>query len=263
MHARLVAKPRASPALCCADELGEPLTQCGGLRKVVHQAAAEDAAAPKWGAQVRIFFTGHFGNGTAFDRSHSKTPFDFQLNTDAVVDGMEIGVKSMRPGERATLRCEPRWAYGEAGIGSRIPPNATLFYDVELISWEEGSRLAENTDLDMETYKQHLAGKAVTEGRTDAYRWSEGGEEVTLWLPLQLSESTRHISCDIRTRKLFVSVDAGDGEARAVSGTLRGRAEPDASYWVIDDENGGRELQIVLVKANSFTKWDGVLVEEE
>ena len=39
---------------------------------------------------------------------------------------------------------------------------------------------------------------------------------------------------------------------------------PDESYWVIDEAaDGTRELQVVLAKAGAFTRWEGVLVDEE
>ena len=58
----------------------------------------------------------------------------------------------MRPGEIARLICSPRWAYGNVGIGSKIPRNATLVYDVELRSSKRPA--IENTDFDMETYQR-------------------------------------------------------------------------------------------------------------
>ena len=43
----------------------------------------------------------------------------------------------MKIGEHALLICKPEYAYGEAGAGEDIPPNSTLYFDVELIDYVE------------------------------------------------------------------------------------------------------------------------------
>jgi FK506-binding protein 4/5 len=41
----------------------------------------------------------------------------------------------MKNGERASFTIPPNLAYGEAGSPLLIPPNATLFFYVEILSW--------------------------------------------------------------------------------------------------------------------------------
>ena len=53
------------------------------------------------------------------------------------------------------------------------------------------------------------------------------------------------------------------GGAAVVAGRLRGKVRIDDCYWVIDDDyEGGRALQVVLAKASTFTKWEGLLSSE-
>jgi len=42
----------------------------------------------------------------------------------------------MKRGELAVLLCKPEYAYGKAGSGAKIPPNATLVFEVELFDWK-------------------------------------------------------------------------------------------------------------------------------
>ena len=62
-----------------------------------------------------------------------------------MIKGWDVGVKSMRKGEQALLTCRPEYAYGEAGQPPKIPTNATLQFDVELLSWE-GEDITSNKD---------------------------------------------------------------------------------------------------------------------
>eukprot|EP00320_Phaeocystis_rex_P004056 CAMPEP_0119065054 /NCGR_PEP_ID=MMETSP1178-20130426/7965_1 /TAXON_ID=33656 /ORGANISM="unid sp, Strain CCMP2000" /LENGTH=87 /DNA_ID=CAMNT_0007046539 /DNA_START=27 /DNA_END=286 /DNA_ORIENTATION=- len=59
------------------------------------------------------------------------------------------------------------------------------------------------------------------------------------------------------------TVEAAAAAVVEVSGSLKGRVMCEDCYWVLEDESdGGRAVQVVLAKANSFTRWDGVLVGE-
>ncbi len=52
-----------------------------------------------------------------------------------MIKGWDIGVASMRQGELAVLTCRADYAYGETGSPPKIPPNATLNFEVELLRW--------------------------------------------------------------------------------------------------------------------------------
>lgn len=52
-----------------------------------------------------------------------------------VIRAWDEGVAQMSVGQRAKLTCSPDYAYGERGFSSVIPPNSTLIFDVELLSF--------------------------------------------------------------------------------------------------------------------------------
>jgi len=74
--------------------------------------------------------------GSQFDSSRGGEPFSFPLGAGRVIRGWDEGVAGMRVGGRRYLFIPPEYGYGERGAGAVIPPNATLFFDVELIEIE-------------------------------------------------------------------------------------------------------------------------------
>jgi FKBP-type peptidyl-prolyl cis-trans isomerase len=71
--------------------------------------------------------------GLQFDSSIGRTPFTFTLGAGQVIKGWDLGVPGMKVGGLRRLVIPPSLAYGEARTGS-IPPNATLVFDIELLS---------------------------------------------------------------------------------------------------------------------------------
>ena len=86
------------------------------------------------GLQVAVNYTGWLTNGTEFDSSNrSGRPYMFTLGAGSVIAGWEQGIKGMRVGGKRKLTIPPDMAYGARGSGDRVPPNATLLFEVELV----------------------------------------------------------------------------------------------------------------------------------
>lgn len=96
---------------------------------------AGTGAVAEAGKMVSVHYTGMLPDGTVFDSSVSRgQPFSFALGAGQVIAGWDQGVQGMRVGGKRRLVIPPGMAYGANGVPPVIPPNATLIFDVELLS---------------------------------------------------------------------------------------------------------------------------------
>lgn len=91
------------------------------------------------GQSVTVHYIGWLYNngvqGAKFDSSKDRgDPFVFSLGGGMVIRGWDEGVAGMKVGGARTLIIPADLGYGARGAGGVIPPNATLKFDVELLS---------------------------------------------------------------------------------------------------------------------------------
>ncbi|XP_051203066.1 70 kDa peptidyl-prolyl isomerase [Lolium perenne] len=106
-----------------------------GLKKKLLKEG-EGWDTPEVGDEVEVHYTGTLLDGKKFDSSRDRdTTFKFKLGQGEVIKGWDLGIKTMKKGENALFTIPAELAYGEAGSPPTIPANATLQFDVELLSW--------------------------------------------------------------------------------------------------------------------------------
>ncbi|KAM4536151.1 peptidyl-prolyl cis-trans isomerase FKBP10-like [Fundulus diaphanus] len=83
---------------------------------------------------IRYHYNGTLLSGEAFDSSYSRNgTYDTYLGLGDLIKGMDEGLVSMCVGEKRIIIVPPFLAYGETGHGTKIPPQATLVFEVLLV----------------------------------------------------------------------------------------------------------------------------------
>ena len=110
-----------------------PVTTPSGL--VYEDISVGTGATAQAGKTVSVHYTGWLTGGEKFDSSKDRNqPFNFPLGANYVIAGWDEGVQGMLVGGVRRLTIPPQLGYGARGAGGVIPPNATLVFEVELLS---------------------------------------------------------------------------------------------------------------------------------
>lgn len=126
-------RPAASAASAPAAKAIKTFTTKAGIKVEVLKEGSGAKAA--YGKMVKVHYTGWLTSGAKFDSSRDRgTPFQFSLGAGKVIEGWDRGVVGMQVGERRKLTIPSELGYGARGAGGKIPPNATLIFDIELVS---------------------------------------------------------------------------------------------------------------------------------
>lgn len=111
---------------------GAEVTTPSGLKYIDEVIGTGDS--PKLGRNVTVHYTGTLVDGTKFDSSVDKgQPYTFPIGAGAVIKGWDEGIMTMKVGGKRRLIVPPTLGYGANGRGAKIPPNATLIFELELL----------------------------------------------------------------------------------------------------------------------------------
>jgi len=113
----------------------QPTTRTTASGLTIEEVKPGDGDVAGQGDTVSVNYTGKLKDGTKFDSSYDRNqPIQFVLGVHQVIAGWDEGITGMKVGEKRKLIIPPDLAYGASGTpDGTIPPNATLYFDVELM----------------------------------------------------------------------------------------------------------------------------------
>ncbi len=112
-------------------EKKEVTTKSGLKYTDTKEGTGEKAQA---GDMVVVHYTGRLKDGKKFDSSVDRgQPFELTIGKTRVIKGWTEGLQGMRVGGKRTLIIPPDLAYGKDGSPPRIPPDAELTFELELL----------------------------------------------------------------------------------------------------------------------------------
>ena len=103
-----------------------------GLQYKIVQSGPAGAASPDRNDLVRVDYEGALTDGEVFDSSFAKGQ-PYVTAPDQVVPGWTEALQLMKAGDEWILYVPPALGYGEAGGGTKIPPNAVLVFRIKLL----------------------------------------------------------------------------------------------------------------------------------
>lgn len=108
-------------------------TQTGIRYLILREGSGE---MPKPGDKVNVLYVGRLLNGTVFDQAtEPDKPFTFRVRREMVIEGWDQVLQLMRKGEKRLVIIPPEMGYGTRGQPPKIGRNATLVFEIELLSF--------------------------------------------------------------------------------------------------------------------------------
>ncbi|WP_205730330.1 FKBP-type peptidyl-prolyl cis-trans isomerase [Cyclonatronum proteinivorum] len=251
-------------AVLTACQSEEPVTEVTpdfpeGL--VVEDVVIGDGEVVQADDILSVHYTGFLEDGSVFDSSEGRDPFNFQLGAGQVIPGWDNGLEGMRVGGKRNLTIPPDLAYGEAGAGGVIPPNATISFEVELLEvFRMPEAVWEYDEADVVTTESGLQYVIIEEGSGSQV---ETNDRVFVHYDGFLTDGTLFDSSAMRGQPLSIVVGVGM-VIRGWDEGLQGMQVGEKRVLIIPAELGyGDQARGDLIPANSTLVFNVNLVDKQ
>lgn len=112
----------------------DTLTTASGLKYI--QISKGDSIHPVSNQKVKIVYTRKSSSGQVLESNELSKPFEFRVDKNKVIVGLDEIVKKMSKGEEVYCIIPPSLAYGEKGVKGSVDPNSMLYLYIQIIDIE-------------------------------------------------------------------------------------------------------------------------------
>lgn len=206
----------------------------GLLKKILVEGEGEK---PPFGSNVVCHYVGTLDteDKKEFDSSRKRNqPFNFPVGKERVIKGWDIGIRTMKRGEKAILRCRSDYAYGDNAQGD-IPPGSTLNFEIELLDFDEYQDVGDNKNL-----KKHV----LEEGFGNTYDHPEEFGIVNITYIGRIRDNDGDIFCQGENVSVCVDDDVSfiDGFHKCIKEMIKGEhtefiLQPIEAYGEVGDKD--------------------------
>lgn len=104
-----------------------------GLKYFIEEEGA--GAMPVQGDNLKVHYTLRLADGKKLDSSYDRSmPLEAQVGVTSLIKGWMEALTLFKRGTKVFLIIPPDLGYGPQGAGGVIPPNATLYFDMEILN---------------------------------------------------------------------------------------------------------------------------------
>ena len=138
---------------------------------IKHLSLSDGYQKPNEGAKVKVTFNAKLEDGTVFEE---KSNFEFVTDDGQVIPGLDRVVMELKKGEKVLATIPPEHAFGsEGGLEGKVPPNATVTYEIDLIEFENAK---ESYEMDA---KEMMEAALTFKEKGNAY-FKQGNYKVAM-----------------------------------------------------------------------------------
>ena len=190
-------------------------------KAILKQPTNPDGPSPKAPQLAEILYKCRLNSYKVIDENENvEDPFEFEVGKSGVIEGLQIGIKTMKIGERCVFKIPSEFAYGKNGSGE-IKPDETIYFEAELIDFFDKKK----TKLDFEPAERFEEAKKFKLEGNDFFKNGELDnavkqyKEALDYIEWDTVEGVIQMKIDLHNNICLINLKKGNNKEAAIEAT--------------------------------------------